>query len=153
MCVMVCIRLERKTSNTEGTGTIYLYSIECAEGVNFDDATGNAANCDQLADFWFFVLHLGFLFEVFRIRESFPFAEKRLAQTHANTKKNRKIYFLAHAFILLTSPRNRIQCGSAGDSQTEKIFQKHLWKISTCDFRNQFCNFPPVRGRGMLLLI
>jgi hypothetical protein len=64
-----------------------------------------------------------------------------------------KIYFLAHAFILLTSPRNRIPCGSAGDSQTEKIFQKRLWKIWTCDFQNQFCNFPPARGRGMLLLI
>jgi hypothetical protein len=96
---------------------------------------------------------IGFLFEVFRIREPFPFAEKRLAQTHANTKKKVKKYFLAHAFILLTSPRNRIQCGSPGDSQIEKIFQKHLCKISVCDFQNQFCNFPPARGRGMLLLI
>jgi hypothetical protein len=33
---------------------------------------------------------IGFLFEVFRIRESFPFAGKRLAQTHANSKKKVK---------------------------------------------------------------
>jgi hypothetical protein len=84
--------------------------------------------------------------------KAWPMLELRLSQTHANTKKNRKIYFLAHAFILLTSPRNRIPCGFAGDSQTEKIFQKHLWKISARDFQNQFCNFPPVRGWGMLLL-
>jgi hypothetical protein len=99
------------------------------------------------------VVFIGFLFEVFRIREPFPFAEKRLAQTHANTKKKVKIYFLAHAFILLTSPRNRIQCGSAGDSQTEKIFQKHLWKISACDFWNQICKRSPISGESVLLLI
>jgi hypothetical protein len=49
---------------------------------------------------------------------------------------------------MLTSPRNRIQCGSAGDSQTEKIFQKRLWKISACDFQNQILQLPARKRQG-----
>ena len=55
---MVCMRLEIKASNTEGTRTVHLYRVMCAEWMDFDNAAGNAANCDQLADFWFFVFHV-----------------------------------------------------------------------------------------------
>ena len=70
-------------------------------------------------------------------------------ETLAKLSKHQEKYFLAHAFILLTSSQNQYSCGFAGDLFSEKNEKNILRTI----FENQICSLRRSRRRLLFRII